>query len=651
VARRWVQCRAETDVTSLANATVDLTNLVERLPIALYVCEAPSGQIRFYNHRAADLWGRAPRLENGDERFCGSSRLFRLDGAFLPHAESPMAVALRRGDDQDEEVVIERPDGSRLRARVSVAALRDAEGRIVGAAGTLQNVSGIAQDEEYAARLAAIVASADDAIVSKTLDGHITSWNRAAERMFGYSEAEVVGKPITLIIPHERLHEEDEILSRLRRGESIEHFETERLTKDGRLIPISLTISPVRDARGRIVGASKVARDVSEQRRLRRELEGALAREQCARAEYQAANRAKDEFLAMLAHELRNPVAVVVNALAVLDDGRDTHPQRMRARSLMRHQTEHLAKLLDDLLDVARITGGRVELDHQHVDLRASVEQAVESERPRFEGKRQRVLLSLADESIAVRADPVRLHQIFCNLLNNAWKYTPIGGSIWVTLGTERDEAVLAIRDDGGGLESHALESIFDLFVQANPTLARTEGGLGIGLTLVRRLVELHGGSVRAHSEGPGRGAEFVVRLPLARAAVPSPAPAPAPAAFKSQRVLVVEDNDDGREALATLLRLWGHEVLEAATGAQGVEIAMTRSPSVVLLDIGLPDLDGYEVARQLRQKLGGGVRLVALSGYGQAHDRARSRDAGFDVHLVKPVDPPALASLLQEIA
>jgi PAS domain S-box-containing protein len=637
-------------VDAQTNAIVDLKRLVEHLPTAIYVCEAPSGVIRLCNRRAAALWGREPQLGNADERFCGSFRLFRIDGTILPHADSPMAEALRRGDERDEEVIIERADGSRLRARVIVGALRDPQGRLVGAVGTIQDVSDAAQAEEYGAQLAAIVASADDAIVSKTLDGHITSWNRAAEKMFGYAEAEVVGQSITLIIPRERLHEEAEILTRLKRGDSLEHYETERVAKDGRRIPVSLTVSPIKDRRGHIVGASKIARDISEQQRLRQDREDALASERSARAESQAASRAKDEFLAMLAHELRNPVGIVVNALAVLDDGPDPHPQRVRLRSLIRRQTEHLSKLLDDLLDMARITSGRVELESQCVDLRAALEQAVESERPRMERKRQRLLLSLTDGPTLTTADPVRLHQIFCNLLNNAWKYTPAGGSIWITLGLERDEAVLSIRDDGIGIPSGELESIFELFIQASPTLARTEGGLGIGLTLVKRLVELHGGSVRARSDGPGRGAEFVVRLPLMRAAM-SPSPrSSAPAAHKSQHILVIEDNSDGREALATLLRLWGHEVLEAATGAEGIETAVTHSPSVVLLDIGLPDLNGYEVARQLRQKLGGSLRLVALSGYGQEQDRAQSSEAGFDVHLVKPVDPPALAKLLQDL-
>jgi PAS domain S-box-containing protein len=501
--------------------------------------------------------------------------------------------------------------------------------------------------EDYAARLAAIVASADDAIVSKTLDGIITSWNGAAERMFGYTEAEVLGRSITIIIPHERLHEEDEIIRRLRHGEAIEHFETERLTKDGRLIPISLTVSPIRDGHGRVIGASKIARDVSERKRLEAEREEARRRERVALAQARLANQAKDEFLAMLAHELRNPVGVITNALAVLER-QAAGPQHDRARSLIGRQANHLARLLDDLLDVARIGGRQIELERVPVDLRATLGDAAEAERHRLEGKRQHLTLSLGSAPVIVVGDPVRLQQIAGNLLNNASKYTPSGGTISLTLGVEDERAVVTVTDNGPGIPADKLDAIFDLFVQVNPTLARTEGGLGIGLTLVKHLVELHGGEVRASLAGPDGGARFTVRLPVVRGATalgPSPA-ARTPA--RAQRVLVVEDNDDAREMLAALLRLLGHEVFEAGTGAAALDLARDHPPAVVIMDIGLPDLDGYEVARRLRQRLGADVRLVALSGYGQPQDRARASGAGFDEHLVKPVDPVMLDEVIQ---
>ena len=501
--------------------------------------------------------------------------------------------------------------------------------------------------ELYAARLAAIVANADDAIISKTLGGMITSWNRAAETLFGYTEAEVIGQSITLIIPPERLFEEEEIIRRLRRGQSIEHFETERRAKDGRLIPISLTVSPIRASDGRVVGASKIARDVSERKRLEAEREEARRNEQVALTQARLANQAKDEFLAMLAHELRNPVGVIVNALAVLDR-QAPGPQHDRARSLIGRQANHLARLLDDLLDVARIGGRLIELEHEPVNLRGVVEQAAEAERPRMEQKRQRLIMSLGPAPATVVGDSVRLQQIFGNLLNNATKYTPVGGSIWIELCVEDGRAIVTVTDNGAGIPADKLGTVFDLFVQANPTLARTEGGLGIGLTLVKQLVELHGGDVTAAIAGPLGGARFTVRLPIATVvAIPSAAPA-APPPARAQRVLVVEDSDDGREMLAALLRMLGHEVFEASTGAAAIEQARRHAPSVVIMDIGLPDIDGYEVAGRLRRRMGADIRLVALSGYGQPQDRARSREAGFDEHLVKPVDPATLGEVIQ---
>lgn len=503
--------------------------------------------------------------------------------------------------------------------------------------------------EEYAARLAAIVANADDAIVSKTLEGRITSWNRGAERMFGYAEAEVIGKPITIIIPRDRLFEEEEILRKLRLGESIDHFETIRVTKDGRPVPISLSVSPIRASDGRIVGAAKIARDISDRKRLEAEGNELRERERAALAQARLANQAKDEFLAMLAHELRNPVGVIVNAIAVLERGDIPEVERERAHRLIDRQTNHLARLLDDLLDVARIGGRLVELERVPVDLRRAVEHAVEAERHRMELKRQRLSVSLGETPVTVVGDPVRLQQVFGNLLNNAAKYTPVDGSIWLTLKVEEgDRAVVTIADNGPGIPADKIESIFDLFVQANPTLARTEGGLGIGLTLVRQLVDLHGGEVMVASDGPGRGTRFTVSLPLAGGPATAAAEPPTKAAVHPQRVLVVEDNADAREMLAMLLRLMGHEVIEAATGADGIEQALRHSPTVVVLDIGLPDVNGYEVAQQLRERLTKPARLVALSGYGQPQDRARSREAGFDAHLVKPVDPAALVEVIQ---
>jgi PAS domain S-box-containing protein len=263
----------------------ELDTFVAQLPMAIYVCEAPSGLVRMYNHRAAELWGREPTL--GKERYCGALRLFRPDGTHLPQSETPMAEVLLFGGQRTDDVVIERPDGSRITVRVHITALRDAQGHLVGAVNAFQDITERKRIEDDSARLAAIVVSAEDAIISKTLDGQITSWNRAAEAMFGHTEPEVIGKSITIIIPPDRLHEEEIILSRLRRGEAIDHFETERLAKDGQRIQISLSVSPIRDRYGRIIGASKVARNITDRKLYEREREKLLANERRARAEAQ----------------------------------------------------------------------------------------------------------------------------------------------------------------------------------------------------------------------------------------------------------------------------------------------------------------------------------------------------------------------------
>ena len=640
------------DIPNVKADIADLKTLISQLPIALYVCESPSGLIRLYNQRAVELWGHEPTL--GEQRYCGALRLFRTDGGHLPHAETPMAEVVLFGGERNEDMVIERPDGSRIVVRVNVTALRDPQGRLVGAITAFDDVSDRKRIEDDAARLAAIVVGADEPIISKTLDGQIMSWNHAAEAMFGYSEAEVLGKSITIIVPPDRLSEEEMILRRIRRGEAISHFETERVAKDGQRILVVLTMSPITDRHGRVVGASTMARDIREQRRLQDEREELLFRERVARAQAEAANRTKDEFLAMLAHELRNPVGVIVNALAVLDgsrlDAAEETPQVTRARTLIRQQTQHLVRLLDDLLDVARITAGRIELERALVDLREIIHTALEAERHQIERKQLRVTRSLGEGAVWVNGDPIRLQQVIGNLLSNAWKYTPANGSISIALTREAEHAVVRVIDSGAGIPPERLDDVFDLFTQVNPSLARTEGGLGIGLTLVKRLVDLHGGDVRAYSAGPGTGSEFVVRLPLAREAVQSDADSLSAPSLGPRRILVIEDNTDAREMLGIALRLAGHEVLEAATGADGIEIGQRHRPEIVLVDIGLPDIDGYEVARRLRQTADGGFRLIALTGYGQARDRALSRAAGFDAHLLKPVDPSALETAIQQL-
>jgi two-component system, chemotaxis family, CheB/CheR fusion protein len=506
--------------------------------------------------------------------------------------------------------------------------------------------------EEARALLAAIVEASDDAIVSKTLDGVIRSWNAGAERLFGHTAAEAIGQSIDLIIPPELRDEERAILSRLRRGERIEHFETIRISKHARRIDISLTISPVRDSAGRIVGASKVARDITERKRA----EDALRQ---LAAELSEADRRKNEFLAMLAHELRNPLAPIRNALQIVQLSADNGEAVRSASEMMDRQVRQLVRLVDDLLDVSRISRGKIDLRREPIELAPIIQQAIETCRPAIETSKHNLTVELPPQPVFLDADPVRVAQALGNLLNNACKYSEREGCIAITV--ERvaglpEHVEVRVKDNGVGIPHDMLPKIFEMFTQVDGSLERSQGGLGIGLTLVQRLVEMHGGSVSAHSEGPGRGSEFVVRLPiLSDAATPTPMPTGKPAALQkpaiARRILIVDDNRDSATSLAMVLELKGHETRTAHDGLAAVEAAAAFRPDVVLLDIGLPKLNGYETARKIReQPWGQALLLVALNGWGQEDDRRKSREAGFNEHLVKPVDHATLIELLNEL-
>jgi PAS domain S-box-containing protein len=370
-------------------------------------------------------------------------------------------------------------------------------------------------------------------------------------------------------------------------------------------------------------------------------------------AELRAADRRKDEFLAMLAHELRNPLAPIANAIAVLRLPKLESNRLDWARDVIDRQVRHLSRLVDDLLDVSRITRGKVRLRKEPVELRSIIARAVETSKPLIASRRHELTVTLAEEPARLEADPLRLAQVFGNLLNNAAKYTEEGGQIWLTVERQPDEVLVHVRDTGIGISPEMLPRVFDLFTQADKSLDRAQGGLGIGLTLVQRLVELHGGKVEAHSEGLGQGSEFVVRLPLTPVrSSSSAAPAAGNGAKTSttgRRVLIVEDNADAAETLGLLLETMGQQVRVVHDGTAAVEAARSFHPEIVLLDIGLPGMNGYEVARHLREQHDlQQPLLVALTGYGQEEDRARARDAGFDLHMVKPVEPELLKSLLQ---
>ena len=375
----------------------------------------------------------------------------------------------------------------------------------------------------------------------------------------------------------------------------------------------------------------------------------ALLDAQSGRDRAEQENQAKDEFMAMLAHELRNPLSAISAAIQVLDasNGSGQAAPALRARSIIGRQVRHLARLVDDLLDVSRVVTGKIALDMRPVDFADLVHRAVAVCGERQNGQR----LEITTQPLWIEGDFVRMEQIVNNIVGNALKYTPAGGAIRVRVYADDGDAILRVEDNGYGIGPELLPRVFDLFVQGERTLDRAQGGLGIGLTLVRRLVELHGGTVSATSEGPGHGSVFTVRLP--RIPMPQATPTPLPVDHRngcSRRVLIIEDNRDAREMFRIMLELSGHEVLEAEEGLSGLEMLKSKRPDVAVIDVGLPGLNGYEVARRFREEPGSdGVMLVALTGYGTPEARERSRKSGFDYHLIKPVNGEALEEIMRE--
>jgi len=374
---------------------------------------------------------------------------------------------------------------------------------------------------------------------------------------------------------------------------------------------------------------------------------------QGSRDDAEATNRRQNEFLAMLAHELRNPLVPISMSATLLERSADASPQLLNFSKVIRRQVDHMARLLDDLLDAARISSGKITLSLEPMPVSNAIDQALETVLPRIRERGQHLYLNMPEEPAGTRGDRVRLTQVFANLLNNAAKYTDRGGRIWLDAQRDGDMAVVRVRDNGTGIAPEVLPHIFDLFTQGPRSLARSEGGLGVGLNLVRRLVELHGGSVSATSAGGGAGSSFTIRLPRAEPAEASvPAMAAPEAAYAKPAVLLIEDNEDGREMMATMLDVYGYPVLQSADGLDGVQQALTQLPKVALVDIGLPGIDGYEVARRLRANPETqAMRLIALTGYGLAEDQRRVLEAGFDMHLVKPVDIAQLLGALGEPA
>ena len=510
---------------NLPHGEAQFRRLLDKLPAGAYTCDA-RGLITYFNPQAEQLWGRAPKLNDPVDRFCGSFKLYLADGTPVAHDRCWMALALaEKHAFGGEEIIIERPDGQRV-----------------------------------------------------------------------------------TVLAH---------------------------------------VHPLTDGSGAVVGAVNVIVDISDRKRT----EQALV----------AADRRKDEFLATLAHELRNPLAPIRNAIELLRVKCPADEDLQWAVAVVDRQARQLTRLTDDLLDVARIARNKLELRKERIGLARIVEAALEASWPAVSAAGHELSVHASPEPILLDGDLTRLAQAVCNLVNNAAKYTPPGGRIWLTAEREGSDAIVRVRDNGIGIPADKMPRIFEMFAQIDDALDRSQGGLGIGLKLVKQLVELHGGTIQARSEGKGRGSEFILRLPIALA-VPSAgvpvAVAEGNAALKAaptpngrHRILLADDNEDAAASLSRLLRGMGHEVRCARDGVEAVSEADVFRPDVVMLDIGMPRLNGLDAGRQIRQQpWARRALLIALTGWGQDDDRRKTQDAGFDEHLVKPVDLAALEKLLSTL-
>ncbi|HEY5947039.1 MAG TPA: ATP-binding protein, partial [Kofleriaceae bacterium] len=527
-------------------------------------------------------------------------------------------------------------------ANVVISAVRDETGRLLGYSKVTRDLTDRKRaDDEQLGRLEAeeryrhLVESVRDyAIFMLDPTGHVATWNIGAERIKGYRADEIIGSHFSRFYPEADIKAgkcEHELRMAARDG----RFEDEgwRLRKDGTRFWANVVLSAVRDASGGLLGFSKVTRDLTDRRRAEDEQMARLAAEQ--------ASRAKDEFLAMLGHELRNPLAPILTALQLLKLRGDSLP--LKEHEIIERQVKHMMRLVDDLLDVSRITKGKLELKRKALDLRTVLAKAIEIASPLLEQRNHHFEVDVPSHPLGVDGDEARLTQVLANLLTNAAKYTESGGHIKVVV-TEPDGFVqVDVIDDGNGIEPELVPRLFDMFVQGERTAARSTGGLGIGLTLVRRLTELHGGAVHAQSEGLGKGATFTVRLPSVamKSAEASerrtPRIVPAVAA---RRILLVDDNEDALMLLAEALEAAGHIVQTASDPAEALKQIAEFKPDLAILDIGLPVMDGYELASKIREQLdSASPRMFALTGYGQQTDRDKSREAGFAAHFVKPVD------------
>ena len=634
-----------------------------------------AGRIISWNAKFLELW-RIP-MDLIDQRDAQKIRA-RIARQLKGPKEYLNRIAEIEASAEKSADILELQDGRRIERYSEPISI---EGTSVGRVWSFRDVTLPSQADLVSRQLAAIVDNSDDAIIGKDLNSIITSWNQGAQKIFGYTAEEMIGTSIRRLIPADRQQEEDAILARLRRGDRFDHFESIRVTKDGRELHVSLTISPVKDAGGNVVGASKIARDITDRKLAEAALRAAgkaaeaadaekarlLESERLARAEAERVSRIKDEFLATLSHELRTPLNAVLGWCSVLRGRENLDQEMIQALETIDRNARVQAQIIEDLLDMSRIISGKVRLDVQPLDLPGILLEAVDTVRTSATTKGVRLQTVIDPLNATILGDPNRLQQVFWNLLSNSIKFTPKHGRVQVLLQRIDSHVEVSVIDTGEGISPDFLPYIFNRFQQADASTTRRHGGLGLGLAIVKNLVELHGGTVRAKSGGVGKGATFVVSLPLTVFHPPPEEgerehpkskgrelPVPPAISLDGIRILAVDDDADVRNLLKVLLESAGATTYLASSAREGMQQFLRRSVDVLICDVGMPETDGYTLMRQIRtldDRQKNGVAAVALTAYARLEDRMAAIQAGFQNHLPKPVEPSELLAVVRSLA